>query len=58
VKGIVDEDGRALLPLTVRATEDEAPHQIVAWVDTAFDGELVVPLQEIQRLGLPEAAAV
>ena len=56
MKGIVDEAGRSLLTLKVRSHSDTS--DLVVWVDTAFDGELVVPLTEIQRLGLQQTAAV
>lgn len=56
--GEVDESGRALLNLRIRATQDAEPGELVVWVDTAFDGELVVPQDVITNLELSQSAAV
>jgi clan AA aspartic protease len=49
---------RALLTLSVRADDDSDIKQLVAWIDTAFDGDLVFPLEAITTLELSQAAAV
>ena len=43
MNGLVDDFGRALLDLNIRSTANEDPVAITVWVDTAFNGELVVP---------------
>jgi len=58
VNGDVDEFGRALLTLTVRASAQSETHPITVWIDTAFDGELVMSVETIERLGLTCSAAV
>jgi len=57
VNGRVDEAGRALLTLTIH-TPDQSARKLDVWVDTAFDGELVVSRHIIQELGLAQSAAV
>jgi len=58
VRGQVDEAGRALLTLSVKQVAGSDPVDLVVWVDTAFDGELVVPLNTIHDLELPQSAAI
>jgi len=54
VKGIVDDDLRALVDVVLRASPDGVDHTIRVWVDTAFNGGLVIPRHEIDRRGLRE----
>ena len=54
MNGIVDEDLRALLEVRIAATANGAKSTVVAWVDTAFNGGLVFPQSEIERLELEE----
>jgi len=58
VIGEVDVDGRALITLKVRSGEDQNASELVAWVDTAFTGELVISQSEIQRLKLQQPGAI
>ncbi len=58
MRGEVDEAGRALLTLSVRPVAGSDPIELVVWVDTAFDGELVIPLDVIHEMKLPQSAAV
>jgi clan AA aspartic protease len=58
VKGYVDRSSRALIDLHVRSHGNAKQTQLTVWVDTAFTGELVVPLREIQRLGLTHSSAI
>jgi len=58
VNGGVDDYGRALLVLNVRATEDAEPVELTAWIDTAFTGELVIPRATIEAMRMPQSAAV
>lgn len=50
MNGRVDNRGRALLVLNVRATEDAEPVELTAWIDTAFTGELVIPRRTIEAM--------
>jgi len=58
VNGNVDGSGRALIVLRVRSSEDAQPSELTVWIDTAFTGELVIPRERIEALGLPKSAAV
>ena len=58
VNGLVDNRGRALLVLSVRATRSADPVDLTVWIDTAFTGELVIPRTTIESLALPQSAAV
>jgi len=58
VNGHVDNHGRALLALSVRATRGADPVDLTVWIDTAFTGELVIPRTTIESLDLPQSAAV
>lgn len=55
--GFVDDNLRALLEVQVRARPKGRKSTIVAWVDTAFNGGLVLPRPEIERLGLKESSS-
>ena len=55
VTGIVDEDGQALVPLSMRRTRDSEPTQLQVWVDTAFTGDLALSESLIRQLGLRKA---
>ncbi|MDA1054930.1 MAG: clan AA aspartic protease [Planctomycetota bacterium] len=54
MKGIVDDDLRALLEVHVGGVANGAKSSVLVWVDTAFNGGLVLPRHEIDRLGLKE----
>lgn len=56
MKGIVDESMRALLDVSVAAAEDGGRQVLTAWIDTAFNGGLVIPRQHVERLGLKQAS--
>jgi clan AA aspartic protease len=58
MNGRIDDSGRALLSLGVRLVDSTETHELIVWVDTAFDGELVVPAATINALGLQQSAAV
>ena len=58
MRGQVDGAGRALLTLSIKPVAGSDSVELVVWVDTAFDGELVVPLNAIHDLELPQSAAV
>lgn len=54
MKGIVDDDLRALLEIQIAAEPSGTKSIVMVWVDTAFNGGLVLPRNEIERLGLKE----
>ena len=57
MKGIVDDELRALVDVSISATAEGEMETIRVWVDTAFNGGLVIPRIEIERLGLREATS-
>lgn len=58
MKGNVNELGQSLIEIEVRATPTEVGTFVFAWVDTAFNGELVLPKQTIEQLGLRKCAEI
>ena len=50
MKGVVDEDLRALLEVKIGAEPNGQKSIVMVWVDTAFNGGLVLPRSEIERL--------
>jgi clan AA aspartic protease len=58
VNGIVDEFGRALVTLHIRANPQAQRTEIQAWIDTAFNGELVVPSRIIESFRLEQSAGI
>lgn len=58
MNGLVDEFGRALLNLELRSQDKGRVVEITAWVDTAFNGELVVPRATLEPLALEQSAGI
>src|SRR5689334_15804754 len=56
MKGVVDDSLRALLEIAISATRGGTQHAIQVWVDTAFNGGLVIPRSQIEALGLKQAS--
>jgi len=56
MNGIVDQSLRALLDISVSPTKETAPTPLRVWIDTAFNGGLVIPRPQIERLGLTQAS--
>lgn len=54
MKGIVDDDLRALLEVSIGSAPGAEKSIVMVWVDTAFNGGLVLPRKEIDELGLKE----
>lgn len=52
MNGFVDNDLRALIRIPVSASRDGTRTEVVAWIDTAFNGGLVIPRPRIVELGL------
>jgi clan AA aspartic protease len=57
VKGIVDEELRALIDISISAIGGVNKEPLQVWIDTAFNGGLVIPRSVIERLGLKEASS-
>ena len=58
VTGHVDDQFRALVRVPVGATRDGPRQELVAWVDTAFNGGLTIPRALVAGLGLPQESSV
>lgn len=58
MNGRVDSFGRALVIVAVRPTETADLHEIEVWIDTGFNGDLVVPRQQIDELKLPQSGTL
>jgi predicted aspartyl protease len=52
VKGFIDDQLRALLPVPVSASRDGKRTNLVVWIDTAFNGGLVLPRKQVAELRL------
>jgi len=51
-QGHVDNELRALVPIQIGPRHGDASREILAWVDTAFNGSLVIPQATIDDAGL------
>ena len=51
--GHVDSYGRAIVTVSIRPSDIAAAHDIQVWIDTGFNGDLVLPQREIDDLELP-----
>jgi clan AA aspartic protease len=58
MNGFIDENGRALLKVDVRANPTSDVVTIDVWVDTGFTGDLVLPQHAIDSLGLDRSGSV
>ncbi len=52
MRGFVDDTLRALVRVPVSASSDGQRAEIIVWIDTAFNGGLVIPRKQIAELGL------
>ncbi len=50
MNGHVDSFGRAIVTVSIRPPDVVAAHDIEAWIDTGFNGDLVLPQQTINDL--------
>lgn len=57
MNGIVDDTLRALLEIQIGAKSGGAKSPVTVWVDTAFNGGLVLPRRDIERLELNESSS-
>lgn len=58
MNGHVDRHGRALVTVSVRPSDAGAAREIEVWIDTGFNGDLVLPQQQIDDLALPQSGTV
>ncbi len=56
MNGYVDNAGRALLSIQIANARDTPLIEVLAWIDTAFDGHLVLPSGLIKELELESLA--
>jgi clan AA aspartic protease len=54
VTGFVDDQLRALVRVPVSTSNDGVRTELVAWIDTAFNGGLAIPRKQIVDLGLEQ----
>ncbi len=52
MKGVVDDSGRAILPIKILCPKYPTGVQIDTWIDTGFTGDLVLPQMVIDDLQL------
>ena len=57
MKGFVDDKLRALLHVPVSASRDGNRTDLVMWIDTAFNGGLVIPRKQVAELGLVQESS-
>ena len=48
----IDDQNRAMVEVSIASHARSKRENVEAWLDTAFDGHLVMPKSEIVRLGL------
>lgn len=58
MNGQVDKYGRALVTVSIRPSDVAATHDIEVWIDTGFNGDLVLPQQLIDDLELPPSGTL
>lgn len=56
MNGFVDDSQRALLDVAVATGKSSKQEPLTVWIDTAFNGGLVIPRHEVERLGLKQAS--
>ncbi|MCI0360773.1 MAG: hypothetical protein L0211_20030 [Planctomycetaceae bacterium] len=56
--GRIDDAGRALVRILLRAHVGSMPLDLEAWIDTGFTGELVLPKNVIDSLKLVQSGTV
>ncbi len=54
MKGIVDDELRALIEVSIGSEPNGKKSSVMVWVNTAFNGGLVLPRTEIDSLKLKE----
>ena len=52
MRGVVDDSGRAILPIEILCPKYPTGVRVDAWIDTGFTGDLVLPQSLIDDLQL------
>ena len=55
--GFVDDQLRALIRVPVSASRDETRTDLLAWIDTAFNGGLTIPQKRVADLALSKQSS-
>ena len=58
MNGQVDRFGRAIVTVSIRPSGVAATHHVCAWIDTGFNGDLILPQQQIDVLELPASGTL
>jgi clan AA aspartic protease len=58
MKGIVDESGRAILPIQILCPKHPTGVQVDVWIDTGFTGDVVLPEFFIEDLELEVTGSI
>jgi len=58
MNGHVDPDGRALVTVSIRPTTGGQVNEVEVWIDTNFNGDLVLHRRVIEQLALPASGTV
>ena len=58
MQGHVDDYGRAIITFPIRPSDIAAARERSAWIDTGFNGELVLPQERIDDLELPPSGTL
>ena len=58
MNGLIDTYGRALLTIKIRPDTSKNPTPVEVWIDTGFNGDLVLPRPQIDSLGLRKSGSV
>jgi clan AA aspartic protease len=58
MNGRVDNSGRALVSVSIRPSDVASGQEIQVWIDTGFNGDLVLPQRQIEDLALPQSGTV
>lgn len=57
MNGVVDEELRAIVQVPVARAKTGQRTELAAWIDTAFNGGLVIPHAQIELLGLVQESS-
>jgi clan AA aspartic protease len=57
VNGFVDDQLRALIRVPVSASPEGERKELLAWIDTAFNGGLAIPHRQVAELGLSKQSS-
>lgn len=58
MNGHVDSRGRALITASIRPSHRPTLQAVQVWIDTGFNGDLVLPRERIDELELPPSGTV